>query len=133
MSSYMAKVAEMLGLKLGETFRIIKDNDERIRYFRLTEEGIIVSQDRVRWSDDTTTLVLEDILAGRAKVVALSWKPEMNEIYYTPSISNTIGYNNFHWEGDDMDIRYYNSGLVCKTRERATELAQKMLATVVKE
>lgn len=133
MSSYMAKVAEMLGLKLGETFRIIKDNDERIRYFRLTEEGIIVSQDSVHWSDDTTTFVLEDILVGRAKVIPLSWKPEKNEIYYTPSISNTVGYNHFHWVEDDMDIRYYNSGLVCKTRERAIELAQKMLVTVVKE
>ncbi len=133
MSSYMTKVAEMLGLKLGETFRIIKDNDERIRYFRLTEEGIIVSQDSVHWSDDTTTFVLEDILAGRAKVTPLSWKPEKDEVYYIPNISNAIGYSPFYWFEDDTDIKHYNLGLVCKTKERAIKLTQKMLATVVKE
>lgn len=133
MTNHMSKVAEMLGLKMGETFRITKDNDERIQYFRLTEEGIIVSQDSVHWSDTTTTIVLEDILAGRAKVTPLSWKPEKDEVYYIPSISNAVGYNNFYWFGDDTDINHYNLGLVCKTKERAIELSQKMLVAVAKE
>ena len=77
MVNHMDKVAEMLGLKLGETFKITKDNAEKQQYFRLTKEGVIVSVDGVYWTDSTTAIALEDILVGRAEVVALPWKPKM--------------------------------------------------------
>lgn len=134
MVNYMNRVAEMLGLKLGETFRITKDNDERVRYFRFTKEGIIVSQNSVHWNDITTAIVLEDILAGRAKVVALPWKPKNNEVYYIPCIhpNGSFMWTSVTWEGNKGDNKLYQLGLVCKTPEEAVALTKKMLA-VAKE
>lgn len=135
MANCMKEVAKMLGLELGETFRITKDNDERIRYFRLTKEGIIVSQDSVRWSDDTTTFVLEDILAGRAKVATLPWKPKNNEVYYIPRIhpNDSFMWLSATWEGNNADNKLYQLGLVCVTREEAIAMTKKMIAGLEKK
>lgn len=128
MVNHMDKVAEMLGLKLGETFKITKDNAEKQQYFRLTKEGVIVSVDGVYWTDSTTTIALEDILVGRAEVVALPWKPKMEEKYYVPNIFDWDYYKYYLWFNDKRDEEIYKRGLVFKTKEEAIEMSKKMLA-----
>lgn len=133
MINYMNKVAEMLGLELGETFRIEGSDRGKEQYFQFTKKGIRVSMDGIHWMKGTSTTVLEDIVAGRVKVAALSWKPKKGEIYYIPNINNTVNCDYFCWEEDSVDIKYYNLGLVCKTKEIAIELAQRMLAVAKEE
>ena len=59
-------------------------------------------------------------------------KPEYNDKYYIPSIGNTSGYDSFYWQRDNLDEKYYNLGIICKSKEEAIALRQKMLA-VAKE
>lgn len=127
MNNYMEGVAKLLGVELEEVFRLEKYES----YFRFTREYFESSLDGNNWSiADKFTLFA--VLNGGATIKKLPWKPEYNEKYYIPSISNASGYNDFYWKGDDSDNKYYNLGLIFKSKEEAIALGQKMLA-VAKE
>ena len=133
--NYMAEVAGLFGVELGEVFKVTDDDSGKYHnYYRFTEKkGIEVSEDNVKWEADTAeVLVLKWLLIGVARIIKLPWKPKYDEKYYIPSISNAFGYNSFYWRGDDSDEKYYNFGIICKSKEEAIVLRQKMLA-VAKE
>ena len=135
MTNHMAEVAQMLGVELEEVFKVTDDDSGKYHnYYKFTEKkGIEVSEDNVKWEADTAgTLVLKWLLIGVARIIKLPWKPKYDEKYYIPSISNAFGYNSFCWRGDDSDEKYYNLGIICKSKEEAIALRQKMLA-VAKE
>lgn len=67
----------------------------------------------------------------RHKIVKLSWKPELDEIYYIPSPCSS---NNIRvWCDNNFDNYYYEHGLVCKTREEAEEKYNKIIKFCDKE
>ena len=135
MTNHMAEVAQMLGVKLEEVFKVTDDDSGKYHnYYRFTEKkGIEVSEDNVKWEADTAeVLVLKWLLIGVARIIKLPWKPKYDEKYYIPSISNAFGYNSFYWKGDDSDEKYYNFGIICKSKEEAIALRQKMLAVAKK-
>lgn len=123
MNNYMEGVAKLLGVELEEVFRLEKYES----YFRFTREYFESSLDGNNWSiADKFTLFA--VLNGGATIKKLLRKPKYNEKYYIPSINNASGYNDLYWKGDNTDIRYYNLGLICKNKEEAITLGQKMLA-----
>lgn len=123
MTSHMAEVAKLLGVELGESFRLEKYNC----YFQFTEEDLERSFNGVKWSTaDSSTL--KSILNGTTTIKKLPWKPKYNEKYYIPSIGNTSGYDSFCWQKDHLDEKYYDLGIVFKSRKEAIALRQKMLA-----
>ena len=124
MTSHMKEVAKLLGVELEEVFRLEKYES----YFRFTREYFESSLDGNNWSI-AHNLTLLAILNGTATIKR---KPKYDEKYYIPSISNAFGYNSFYWKGDDSDEKYYNFGIICKSKEKAIALRQKMLA-VAKE
>lgn len=124
MTSHMKEVAKLLGVELEEVFRLEKYES----YFRFTREYFESSLDGNNWSM-ANSLTLLAVLNGTATIKR---KPKYDEKYYIPSISNAFGYNSFYWRGDDSDEKYYNFGIICKSKEEAIALRQKMLA-VAKE
>ena len=124
MTSHMKEVAKLLGVELEEVFRLEKYES----YFRFTREYFESSLDGNNWSI-ANNLTLLAVLNGTATIKS---KPKYDEKYYIPSISNAFGYNSFYWKGDDSDEKYYNFGIICKSKEEAIALRQKMLA-VAKE
>ena len=120
MTSHMKEVAKLLGVELEEVFRLEKYES----YFRFTREYFESSLDGNNWSI-ANNLTLLAVLNGTATIKR---KPKYDEKYYIPSISNAFGYNIFYWKGDDSDEKYYNFGIVCKSKEEAIALRQKMLA-----
>ena len=124
MTSHMAEVAKLLGVELEEVFRLEKYES----YFRFTREYFESSLDGNNWSiaHDLTLLA---VLNGTATIKR---KPKYDEKYYIPSISNAFGYNSFYWKGDGSDEKYYNFGIICKSKEEAIALRQKMLAVAKK-
>lgn len=133
MANYMGEIAGLLGVELGESFKIVDDNSGKYHnYYRLTEEkGIEVSDDNADW-EAAIAGVLKWLLMGDARIIKLPWKPQENERYYTPFIATNPRnmYDEYYWEDDDVDIDRYRMGLVCKTSEEAVAMTKKMLATV---
>ena len=126
MTSHMAEVAKLLGVELEEVFRLEKYES----YFRFTENGLERSTDGVNNWSIAHNLTFIAVLNGTATIKR---KPKYDEKYYIPSISNAFGYNSFYWRGDDSDEKYYNFGIICKSKEEAIALRQKMLAVAKKK
>ena len=138
-NNYMAEVAKLLGVELGESFKITSDTQgdypgDYQNYYRFTENNCFeTSVDGDKW-ETATVIVLRGILMGDARIVKLPWKPQKGKQYYIPFISTQQErmYVSYYWVNDDINIEHYRMGIVCKTPEEAIALTKKMLA-VAKE
>lgn len=131
----MRAIIKCLGVEVGEIFKITDAfNNESHRYFRFTETDIEVSDDCVTW-ETSTSEIWKCLLTGVDKIVRLSWKPKKGEMYYVPAIGvhPEYMYQEFIWDKDNADIECYNAGLVYKTKEEATAVAEKMLKNLSKK
>lgn len=133
--NYMAGVAELLGVELGQSFKIVDDTyGIRQSYYRLTEEnGCEISDDNTSWVT-VSAEVLKWLIMGDVRIVKLPWRPQIGEKYYIPRIAirPEDRHYYYYWDNDGTDIKRYDMGIVCKTSEEAVALTKKMLA-VVKE
>ena len=129
----MEEVAEMFGVELRETFKIADDIfGEHPKYYRFTEKVCLeASKDGAYW-ETADAGVLEDILIGDIRIIKLPWKPQKGEKYYIPCIGaqQEYMYSVNHWDNDDIDKKYYHMGIVCKTKEEAVALTEKMLEAI---
>lgn len=136
---YMAKVAETLGVEIGEVFKISREdrNEKFTKYFRITHDNIEESEYQFLYShwDTCNSEVLLRLLNGSLTLRKLSWKPKKDEMYYVPAIGvhPEYMYQEFIWDKDNADIERYNAGLVYKTKEEATAVAEKMLKNLSKK
>lgn len=133
MANYMRKIAGLLGVELGESFKIVDDNVGKYpNYYRISEKnGVEVSENNADW-EVALTWVLTHILLGKVRIVKLPWEPQENERYYIPFIATNPRnmYDEYYWENDDVDKERYLMGLVCKTSEEAVTMTKKMLTAV---
>lgn len=128
--NYMTTVAAVLGVEMGDTFKVIytDSNIEDEKYLQLTKKGLETSDDGIHWRG-TVPSVLQDLMTGKARVATLPWKPRINEAYYCIRPAS----EKHRWKDTEAERKYYyDMGLVCKTGEEAVELARRMLA-VAKE
>lgn len=131
MTNRIAEVTKMLGVELGEVFKITDDtHDNYPRYYRVTENvGVETSDDGVKWGM-TKAGALECLLMGYVRIAKLPWKPQEGEKYYVPriAIQPEDRHYYYYWDNDGVDIKRYDMGIVCKTKEEAVALTEKMLA-----
>ena len=136
MTNYMKEVAGLLGVELGESFKLIDDNGGKYHnYYRFTnEKGIEESDDNTNW-ESAIPGILKWILMREIRIIKLPWKPKMGEKYYIPRIhyNESSSATCFHWGGDTADNKFYQFGLVCKTREEAVALTKKMITMIQEE
>ena len=135
--NYMAEVAKLLGVELGESFKITSDTQgdypgDYQNYYRFTENNCFeTSVDGDKW-ETATVIVLEDILMGDVRIIKLPWKPREGEKYYVPRIA-IRPYDRhycYYWDNSGVDIKRYDMGIVCKTPEEAIALTEKMLVAI---
>lgn len=75
------QIAHMLGVELGEEFKI-KEYGERI--YRFDNSGLqLIYDNGVRNLNITTNMALSGLLSGDFEIVKLQWKPKMDERYWT--------------------------------------------------
>lgn len=129
----MKEVVKLLGVELRETFKIADDTfGEHPKYYRFTENVCLeASNDGAIWKTADAG-VLEDILMGDVRIIKLPWKPRKGEKYYVPSIVIRPEDRNYYyyWSNDEINIKHYRMGIVCKTPEEATALTEKMLVAI---
>lgn len=124
----MAKVAEVLGVEIGEVFKISKEdsNEKFTKYFRITHDNIEESEYQSYWNTCNSEVLLR-LLNGSLTLCKLSWKPLLYQTYFTPCINRCDKfYNYWEWRDTTADIDRYEHGLVCKTKEEATKLSREI-------
>ena len=114
--NYMAEVAKILGVELGEPFKITDDtNGYYHRYYQFTDKkGLETSVDGVNW-ETAAAVTLRDILMGNIRIVKLPWKPQEGEKYYVPRIA-IRPYDRhyyYYWDNSGVVIKRYDMGIVC--------------------
>ena len=127
--NYMAEVAKLLGVELGESFKITSDTEgDYHNYYRLTENNCLeMSDDGVEWKTTIAAVLLKHILMGDIRIIKLPWRPSRGDVYYMPSVTSISKYIKLFWTGSRNDEGSYQQGLVLRTKKEAVELAEEML------
>lgn len=112
------KIAEMLGVELGEEFKI-KGYDGLT--YKLTDNGLeltAVDGQKTKWFDHGA---LNSLLKGKMEIVKLPWKPKFADRYF--------GFFEFNgklqicrydiWRGSISEEAQYRCGWIFRTREEA--------------
>ena len=110
--NYMADVARMLGVELGEEFKIDSSNLiykflENGLYFRCIEGWLPAEYQ------------FFDLIKGDSKIVKLPWKPKVGDVYYRPRDYHTAfseAVTDF-WRGTVNDFALKEAGMIFKTKE----------------
>ena len=101
----MEKVAKILGVKLGERFKV-----NGYDYY-IGEEGLVddigVSRPRI----------FIDLLSGEIAIDKLPWKPKNGDDYFVGTMGCSASINS--WRGDYFDYALYYTGNCFRTREEA--------------
>ena len=131
MNNKMKDVSKLLGVRLDEVFFIKEHPSDSKIYLKFTENGLEQSLDKDSWTKSTGR-VWERIITGALKINKLPWKPREGEKYCVPRIAvlPEDRYFYYYWTYDDINIKHYHMGIVCKTPEEAIALTEKMLEAI---
>lgn len=113
MSNYMEKVAEMLGVKLSERFKI---NGEK---YYITKEGLFDDD------DDLCTMIFMHLITGAYLIEKLPWKPQESDEYWCISMDGDALYSK--WTERINDYAMYYAGNCFETKEEALEHASEII------
>lgn len=111
------EIAKMLGVELGEEFKI-KGYDGLT--YKLTDNGLeltTVDGQKTKWFDNGA---LNSLLKGKMEIVKLPWKPKYGEDYY----SFVLMYGKWvvqelWWRGFPEEYALLSKGWVYKTHDEA--------------
>ena len=120
------KICKMLGVELGEEFKI--EGDNRTYWFDLDglHSGEYVAEDE----DDA---MLHDLLCGEVEIVKLPWKPKQDETFYTFGIHATENkwvVVSVKWWDNVKNLALYKIGWIYRSQAEA-EAALPAVATEI--
>ena len=107
--NYMADVARMLGVELGEEFKIDGSNLiykflENGLYFRCIEGWLPAEYQFL------------DLIKGELEIVKLPWQPRKGEVYCRPEDGfEDVAFDN--WGNHPIDFALKEAGMIFKTKE----------------
>ena len=109
------KICKMLGVELGEEFKI--EGDNRTYWFDLDglHSGEYVAEDE----DDA---MLHDLLCGEVEIIKLPWKPKQDETFYTFGIHATENkwvVVSVKWWDNVKNLALYKIGWVYRSQAEA--------------
>lgn len=124
MANYMAGVAKLLGVEVGEVFEVYVGGECQGRC-RFTKDRVEVLDNHCWYRTKAETL--EWLLNGTATIVKLPRKPSYGDVFYMPSVINENKYIRLFWHDSGTYKSFYQQGMVCRTKEEAIKLAEEML------
>lgn len=126
--NYMADVAKLLGVELGEEFNLVDKDGKPAAYnpFHIEAGGVMDCY------GDNIPHHLESLLIGTFEIVKKPWKPKEKEIYYSICMDGSIEMTEF-WPSIVEDALSIRAGNFFKTREEAEANVDKFLEYINQE
>ena len=118
--NYMEQVAKMLGLELGEVFKVEGHKDIYAFY-----GGELINLS----VGSATDMMLAEILKGKETITKLPWKPEKGGEYWRFNCGEPV-YT--MWENDFVDNMSYAVGNCYRTKEEALADKENLLKRIKK-
>lgn len=106
--NYMADVAKILGVELGEEFKISCVNGT----YKFTTDGLKFKV-REEW---IVASFMSDLLTGKHKIIKLPWQPKNGDRYYFPGDGFTITSHSI-WCGLTLEYALKEAGMIFRTAE----------------
>ena len=107
--NYMTDVAKMLGVELGEEFKI----DDSNLIYKFFENGLCFRSIE-GWLPATYQFL--DLIKGELEIVKLPWQPKKGEVYCRPEDEfEDVAFDN--WGNHPIDFALKEAGLIFKTYE----------------
>lgn len=114
------EIAKMLGVELGEEFKI-KEYGERI--YRFDNSGLqLIYDNGVRNLNITANMALSCLLSGDIEIVKLPWKPKKDETFYTFGIHATENkwvVVSVKWWDNVKNLALYKIGWIYRSQAEA--------------
>lgn len=114
------EIARMLGVELGEEFKI-KEYGERI--YRFDNSGLqLIYDNGVRNLNITANMALSCLLSGDIEIIKLPWKPKQDETFYTFGIHATENkwvVVSVKWWDNVKNLALYKIGWIYRSQAEA--------------
>ena len=120
------EIAQMLGVKLGEEFKIDTSGDD---IFQITESGVWMrkSIDKEEWLEKPFEFVM--LCNGDAEIIKLPWKPKKGETYYTfELLSGKWVVHLLWWAGSPNGYALLEKGWIYRSQAEAEAALPKVSA-----
>ena len=127
--NYYKQVAEMLGVELGEEFKV---SITEAFVYKITENGLRRRcQTASEWAGGSP-VTLTSLLKGDYSIVKLPWKPKEEEEYWHYSEAWNEGIS-CKWEGGWFDLLLWKVGYCFKTKNEADIKGKEIIKQIRKE
>lgn len=116
------EICKMLGVELGEEFKV--EGDNRTYWFDLDglHSGEYVAEDE----DDA---MLHDLLCGEDEIVKMPWRPDYRQMYWTFGLKDGIWVVvPREWEDYPAEILLADKGWAYRSKEEAEDALPKVAA-----
>lgn len=131
--NYYKKIAEMLGVELGEEFSIknmLTEDIVRPRYKITKEKGLMYSIGGKEWNRSSSLFA---IFSGAYSIVKLPWKPKIYEQYWYCSIAGKPVVVATTWGGFYGDLCRWKCGNCFRTKGEAETEGKEIAEQIAKE
>lgn len=118
----MPEVAKMLGVELGEAFKL--EICEDVSTYCFDGEGLACDK-VIYYCDD----VLRRLLNGELDIIKLPWKPKHGNVYYFVDRDGDVGSASYD-VSCSQDRAMYKSGNCFKTKD---EITQEVISRILKD
>lgn len=114
------QVAQMLGVAIGEEFKIKGYNEQT---YRFDADGLkVIYSWQMKKGLTFANVMLGNLLAGKVEIVKLPWKPKKGEKYWGfwySSVDDAWLVLLYTWANNPADFALYKAGWVYRTRAEA--------------
>ena len=129
MDNKMDKVADILGVQLGEIFHIVGHGNKQ---YLLSKYGYLckVEEGGIEFPVNDG---LDKLIIGMYEIAEKPRTPARGSFYYTPDFGYKELFRPGIWANEPQQLEAYKNGVVCRTPDEAIEMAKKMLEAVSDE
>lgn len=131
--NYYKQVAEMLGVELGEEFKLKPSCLEKPWncLYRFSKDGLENKYSDLSWVKCEKGAI-DQILIGQTEVIKIPWKPKKGEAYW--HYSKGWEQATFRkWEGTLDDLCTWKCGSCFRTEEEANTKGKEIMEAIQKE
>lgn len=131
--NYYKKIAEMLGVELGEEFKLKPSCLEKPwnSLYRFSTDGLENKYSDGAWVKCEKGAI-DQILIGQTEVIKIPWKPKKGEAYwhYSKGWEQAVFRK---WEGTLDDLCTWKCGSCFRTEEEANTKGKEIMEAIQKE
>lgn len=118
------EIAKMLGVEIGEEFKIKGYDDSDTRTYKFTAQGLRVKLvEHPEATEFNALAALNSLLVGDAEIVKMPWKPNEGQTvysFYSVGLDGVLKVVDFIWVNDIITFQaLVKAGWVYKTRAEA--------------